>query len=157
MQQQGTMMMRRLFGSSHRQSIKTYTITTHIRRLSTEKWNDAWETAWLPDDLSAKNRAPWETDVNFSTPDLDADTKAFVEEMSDNWEQRRNRSKEEGRPNELKQQQANSLLEKKSDYRVKKQRVHAGLWVKEIEKMEEAKLAGSNDHHLDTFLHTASE
>ncbi|KAK1422245.1 hypothetical protein QVD17_25221 [Tagetes erecta] len=152
------MMMRRsLFSSSCCQSIKISIITTCIRRLSTEKWNDAWETAWLPEDLSAKNRAPWETDVNFSTPDLDTDTKAFVEEMTDNWEQRRNRSKEEGRLNDLKQQQGNSLVDKKSDYRVKKQRVHAGLWAKEIEKMEEAKLAGSNDHHLDTFLHTASE
>ncbi|GKG58648.1 hypothetical protein Tco_0594418, partial [Tanacetum coccineum] len=35
-------------------------------------------------------------------------------------------------------------------------RIHAGLWVKEIEKMEEAKLGGSADD-LDRFLDTASE
>nr|GEY45511.1 hypothetical protein [Tanacetum cinerariifolium] len=40
-----------------------------------------------------------------------------------------------------------------------KQRVHAGLWVKEIEKMEEAKLGGSAGaaDDLDRFLDTASE
>ncbi|KAI3816847.1 hypothetical protein L1987_16553 [Smallanthus sonchifolius] len=148
-----------------RQSIK---LTSHMRRLSTsdgDKWNDAWETAWLPDDLSAKNRAPWETDVNFciSSPDLDADTKAFVEEMTDNWEQRRKKSKrdeEEERLLKLKEEGKSlySLENVKRDYRVKKQRVHAGLWVKEIEKMEEAKLAHSAaDDDLDRFLDTASE
>lgn len=137
-----------------------------------DEWNDAWETAWLPDDLSAKNRAPWETDVNFSisdTPDvLDADTKAFVEEMSDNWEQRRKkagskskREEEEERLIKLKEDRKSlySLENVKRDYRVKKQRVHAGLWVKEIEKMEEAKLGDSTGagDDLDRFLDTASE
>ncbi|KAI3783849.1 hypothetical protein L1987_42937 [Smallanthus sonchifolius] len=147
-----------------RQSIK---MISHMRRLSTsegDKWNDAWETAWLPDDLSGKNRAPWETDVNFSisSPDLDADTKAFVEEMSDNWEERRKKSKrdeEVERLTMLKEGKSLYSLENvKRDYRVKKQRVHAGLWVKEIEKMEEAKLADDDDDDdLDKFLDTASE
>ncbi|KAJ0675113.1 hypothetical protein HanLR1_Chr12g0447551 [Helianthus annuus] len=172
--------MRKLFGvlgcsfSSliKNQSIKISTKTTHIRRLSAkstgDEWNDAWETAWLPDDLSAKNRAPWETDVNFSItsdtpPDMDTDTKAFVEEMADNWEQRRKKSKrneEEERLMKLKEEGKSiySLESVKRDYRVKKQRLHAGLWVKEIEKMEEAKLADSAaDDDLDRFLDTASE
>ncbi|KAL8188910.1 hypothetical protein R6Q57_029430 [Mikania cordata] len=159
--------MMNLFGSFSSlvkgQSIRISIMTTHIRRrLSTGEWNDAWETAWLPDDLSAKNRAPWETDVNFSItppPDLDADTKAFVEEMTDNWEQRRKKSNRDERLMKLKQEEksAYSLENVKKDYRVKKQRLHAGLWVKEIEKMEEAKLADSTDNELDKFLDTASQ
>lgn len=162
------------FSLMRRQSTKSSPMTTYLslRRLSTkatgggDEWNDAWETAWLPDDMSAKNRAPWETDVNFSISDtpqvLDPDTKAFVEEMADNWEQRRKKSKrEEEQERLMKLKEGKSLynLENvKKDYRVKKQRVHAGLWVKEIEKMEEAKLgnsAGASD--LDRYLDGASE
>lgn len=159
------------------------TTTTCLRRLSTkatggrDEWNDAWETAWLPEDLSAKNRAPWETDVNFSISDtppkeeevLDPDTKAFVEDMADNWEQRRKkggtskskREQEEERLMKLKEDGKSlySLESVKRDYRVRKQRVHAGLWVKEIEKMEEAKLGGSAGaaDDLDRFLDSATE
>ncbi|KAL4571019.1 hypothetical protein LXL04_017769 [Taraxacum kok-saghyz] len=155
------------------------TATTHLRRLSTkpsdgrDEWNDAWETAWLPEDLSGKNRAPWETDVNFSIADtpeaLDPDTKAFVEDMSDNWEQRRKkpgskskREEEEDRLLKMKEEGKSlySLENVKNDYRVMKQRVHASLWVKEIEKMEEAKLGdsgGAGGDDLDRFLDSASE
>ncbi|KAJ9554295.1 hypothetical protein OSB04_018340 [Centaurea solstitialis] len=164
-------------------TIHRSTTTTTLRRLSTkptggrDEWNDAWETAWLPEELSAKNRAPWEADVNFSISDtpgevLDPDTKAFVEEMSDNWEQRRKRGggnkgrreEEEERLMKMKEEGGKGLykLENvKRDYRVKKQRVHAGLWVKEIEKMEEAKLGGfgggGGGDELDRFLDNASE
>ncbi|KAL7590439.1 hypothetical protein Lser_V15G35784 [Lactuca serriola] len=155
------------------------TAKTYLRRLSTktsdgrDEWNDAWETAWLPEDLSAKNRAPWEADVNFSIADtpeaLDPDTKAFVEDMSDNWEQRRKkvgskskRQEEEERLLKMKEEGKSlySLENVKMDYRVMKQRVHAGLWVKEIEKMEEAKLgdsSGGAGDDLDRFLDSASE
>ncbi|CAL9011076.1 unnamed protein product [Prunus brigantina] len=116
-----------------------------------DDWNDAWETAWLPPDLSgSSSRAPWETDVNFSSSessvvlpsDADLETKAFVEDMNENWNERR-------KPKEEKQQSENgsslySLDSIKKDYRIKKQRIHAGLWMKEIEKQEEAKLADSN-------------
>ncbi|KAI3705875.1 hypothetical protein L1987_76124 [Smallanthus sonchifolius] len=83
--------------------------------------------------------------------------------MSDNWEERRKKSKrdeEEERLTKLKEEGKSlySLENVKRDYRVKKQSVHAGLWVKEIEKMEEAKLAAADDDHdLDRFLDTASE
>lgn len=155
------------------------TAKTYLRRLSTktsdgrDEWNDAWETAWLPEYLSAKNRAPWEADVNFSIADtpeaLDPDTKAFVEDMSDNWEQRRKkvgskskRQEEEERLLKMKEEGKSlySLENVKMDYRVMKQRVHAGLWVKEIEKMEEAKLgdsSGGAGDDLDRFLDSASE
>ncbi|XP_071716492.1 protein GAMETE CELL DEFECTIVE 1, mitochondrial-like [Rutidosis leptorrhynchoides] len=161
-----------------RWTIKRSSPTSCIQWLSTkasgggDEWNDAWETAWLPEDLSVKNRAPWETDVNFSISDtpeevLDADTKSFVEEMADNWEQRRKkggskskREEEEERLMKMKEEGKGlySLENVKRDYRVQKQRVHAGLWVKEIEKMEEAKLGddvGGDD--LDRFLDSASE
>lgn len=36
-----------------------------------------------------------------------------------------------------------SLENVKKDYRLKKQRIHSGLWAKEIEKQEEAKLGDS--------------
>ncbi|PWA45247.1 mucin-related protein [Artemisia annua] len=151
------------------------TTTTRLRRLSTkatggrDEWNDAWETAWLPEDLSAKNQAPWETDVSFSyTPPkeeevLDTDTKAFVEDMADNWEQRRKK----GGTSKSKREQDKKLMKLKEDgkslyrlenvkrdYRAMKQRVHAGLWVYENEKMEEAKLGGSAGD-LDRFFDTA--
>ncbi|KAM1498096.1 hypothetical protein ACFX10_020982 [Malus domestica] len=119
-----------------------------------DDWNDAWETAWLPPDLSGNNsRAPWETDVNFSSPessivlpsDADPETKAFVEDMNENWNERR-KPKEERK--QYRQSQSGSSLYSleslKKDYRVKKQRIHAGLWMKEIEKQEEAKLVDSN-------------
>lgn len=44
------------------------------------------------------------------------------------------------------------------DYRVRKQRIHAGLWMKEIEKMEEVKLGGSNPNDdIDRLLDSCSE
>ncbi|GKB88837.1 hypothetical protein Tco_0961109 [Tanacetum coccineum] len=68
----------------------------------------------------------------------------------DNWEQRRKKSgtnkskreQEEERLMKLKEDGKSlySLENVKRDYRVMKQRIHAGLWVKEIEKMEEANL-----------------
>lgn len=147
-----------------------------------DEWNDAWETAWLPDDLSGKNRAPWETDVNFSlsepsTPptnhtgsqlDMDSETKAFVEDMNENWDQRKgkpiNASKnygmveKEGTDGGAAATELYSLENIKRDYRLKKQRVHAGLWVKEIEKMEEAKLgdSGAGDD-IEKLLDSCSE
>ncbi|XP_030450635.1 protein GAMETE CELL DEFECTIVE 1, mitochondrial [Syzygium oleosum] len=139
-----------------------------------DEWKDAWETAWLPDDLSSANRAPWESDVNFpssgpSSPavvlpsDADAETKAFVEDMNENWEERSKVSKsKEVRQREKQRSEGGaadsslySLENIKKDYRLKKQRIHAGLWVKEIEKQEEAKLGAGDD--IERLLHTASE
>lgn len=142
--------------------------TTSLRSLATkstndktakhgdDEWNNAWESAWLPEDLSAKNRAPWETDVNFSISenqsslvipsDVDPETKAFVEDMTDNWDQRRKNPKSQQQIQQLKQKDQSSLysLENvKKDYRLMKQRIHAGLWMKEIEKQEEARLGDS--------------
>lgn len=146
-----------------------------------EEWNDTWESAWLPEDLSAKNRAPWEADVNFSidsnenvsnnasnpsssvllSSEVDAETKAFVEDMTDNWDQRRKspksqQQKELGNSNSL-----YSLENVKKDYRLKKQRIHAGLWAKEIEKQEEAKLGdsmgGAGGDDIEKLLDSCSE
>nr|GFA84054.1 mucin-related protein [Tanacetum cinerariifolium] len=84
-----------------------------------DEWNDAWETTWQPEDLSAKNQAPLETDVNFSISDtppkeeevLDPDTKAFVEDMADNWEQRRKKS---GTSKSKREQEEESLMDGKT-------------------------------------------
>ncbi|KAG5629568.1 hypothetical protein H5410_001285 [Solanum commersonii] len=156
------------------------------RRLSTksgnDEWNDAWEAAWLPDDLSGKNRSPWEADVNFALPDdtsnaaentqiesrvsvVDAETKAFVEDMNENWHLRKGKQQKNGSECTNMNENGSSLysLENiKKDYRLKKQRVHAGLWLKEIEKMEEAKLGDSiggsgNGDDIEKLLDSCSE
>lgn len=158
--------------------------TKRTTKSGEEEWNDAWETAWLPDDLSGKSsRAPWESDVSFSLPpaaenpqhaissppqEVDAETQAFVEDMNDNWDQRKGKSvkkgsdRNEGSPGPSSSTSSSSLysLENiKRDYRLTKQKIHAGLWVKEIEKLEEAKLgdfdSGADD--IEKLLDSASE
>ncbi|KAG8366328.1 hypothetical protein BUALT_Bualt17G0068400 [Buddleja alternifolia] len=158
--------------------------TTRNKKTGDDEWNDAWETAWLPDDLSGKSsRAPWESDVVFSLPtttaaenpptsvasppeEVDAETQAFVEDMNDNWDQRKGKSvKKEGNRNAGASETTSSssslysLENIKRDYRVTKQKVHAALWVKEIEKLEEAKLgdsiSGSDD--IEKLLDSASD
>ncbi|GMY26030.1 protein GAMETE CELL DEFECTIVE 1, mitochondrial [Fagus crenata] len=142
-----------------------YTTTTRNSKKGGEEWNDAWESAWLPEDLSAKHRAPWETDVNFSEV-VDSETKAFVEDMNENWNQRKG-----SKPKHLETQQNDSnsnsskgslynLENMKKDYRLKKQRIHAGLWTKEIEKEEEAKLGDSmanGGDDIEKLLDSCSE
>lgn len=134
-----------------------------------EEWNDTWESAWLPEDLSAKHRAPWETDVNFSSASEavvveDSEAKAFVEDMNENWNQRKG-----SKPKSQEKQQNDSdsskgslysLENMKKDYRLKKQRIHAGLWMKEIEKEEEAKLGDSmvnGGDDIEKLLDSCSE
>lgn len=167
-----------------------------VRRFSTrrttktgeEEWNDAWETAWLPDDLSGKSsRAPWESDVSFSLPAaaedprtavssppevIDVETQAFVEDMNDNWDQRKGKSARKGSDRGAVSPEPStgsspsssssslySLENIKRDYRLTKQKIHAGLWAKEIEKMEEAKfgdsISGADD--IEKLLDSASE
>ncbi|KAK8951192.1 hypothetical protein KSP39_PZI002981 [Platanthera zijinensis] len=133
-----------------------------------DEWNDAWETAWLPDDLSARDRAPWETDVNFpssspaiSAADIDADTKAFVAEMDDRWSERSAAMKQQQDASRQTVKQLDGK-DRKSDadvYRSRKQRIHSGLWMKEIEKMEESKLGGSDDagDDIDRLLDSCAE
>ncbi|XP_010242428.1 PREDICTED: uncharacterized protein LOC104586781 [Nelumbo nucifera] len=135
-------------------SIHLRTITTKSK--GEDEWNDAWELAWLPEDATLSsnkhNRDPWESDVNFSsssdTPtvvlpsDVDAETKAFVEDMNDNWNERR-RAPKTIHQQQQKESSLYNVENMKKDYRLKKQKIHAGLWMKEIEKREEAKLAGS--------------
>ncbi|KFK33471.1 hypothetical protein AALP_AA5G017600 [Arabis alpina] len=135
-----------------------------------DKWNDAWESAWLPEDLTDKTRAPWETDVNFPSPvvieEIDVEAKAFVEDMNEHWDERRGKSgkeekKVEKESREEEESSVYSLETMKKDYRLKKQRVHASLWVKEIEKLEEAKLgdcgSGGGVDDIDRLLDSCSE
>ncbi|XP_047957305.1 protein GAMETE CELL DEFECTIVE 1, mitochondrial isoform X2 [Salvia hispanica] len=161
-------------------------VAVGVRPLSTkrptktgeEEWNDAWETAWLPDDLSGKSsRAPWESDVSFSLPtaaenpqaaissppeEIDTETKAFVEDMNDNWDQRKGKSAKKESDRIAASSSSSplySLDNIKRDYRLTKQKIHAGLWAKEIEKLEEAKLgnfvSGADD--IEKLLDSASE
>ncbi|KAF3773144.1 hypothetical protein EJ110_NYTH54370 [Nymphaea thermarum] len=129
------------------------------------EWNEAWESSWLPEDVVAQSRAPWEVDVHadFTAAEqpvvfpsqLDSDTRAFVEEMSENWNQRR------GSKKPVERSAPRLTLSEKDplkDYRIRKQAVHAALWMKEIEKELEAKLgtpAGRDD--IDKLLDSCSE
>ncbi|KAE8719784.1 putative Protein HVA22 [Hibiscus syriacus] len=111
-----------------------------------DSWNDAWETAWLPDDVSPKNRAPWEAEVNFTSsadstklalsPDVDAETKAFVEDMNENWNERRKSPQAEAEEEAEKEGKGMAVglysLENIRKIIGKEQRIHAGLWMKEI-------------------------
>ncbi|XP_051146179.1 protein GAMETE CELL DEFECTIVE 1, mitochondrial [Andrographis paniculata] len=145
-----------------------------------DEWNDAWETAWLPDDLSGKShRAPWESDVAFSLPstdrnpkdtlssaseELDAETQAFVADMNENWDERRGKSVKREADKSVGASTSStsslySLENIKRDYRLTKQKIHAGLWAKEIEKMEEAKLGNSvsGGDDIEKLLDSAAE
>ncbi|KAF5741587.1 hypothetical protein HS088_TW10G00590 [Tripterygium wilfordii] len=143
-------------------------ISTKAPKSGVDEWNDAWETAWLPEDLKPSVRAPWETDVNFPSgesaaalsSEVDADTKAFVEDMNENWDTRRTMTKNKQQPEKEKKGIDNGTLYSldniKMDYRLKKQRIHAGLWVKEIERMEEAKFESGGDD-IERLLDSCSE
>lgn len=152
--------------------------TTNNNKAGDDKWNDAWETAWLPDDHFGKSSpvAPWESDVTFSLPtataenthqgeEIDFETKAFVEDMNENWDQRKGKTMKEDKKNvdssALSSSSSLYSLENiKRDYRLKKQKIHAGLWMKEIEKMEEAKLGDSisvDGDNIEKLLDSCSE
>uniref|UniRef100_A0A0D9VUL0 Mucin-like protein n=1 Tax=Leersia perrieri TaxID=77586 RepID=A0A0D9VUL0_9ORYZ len=140
-----------------------------------DEWNDAWETAWLPGDSPASSPAPpapWESPASESaaavpaiSAEVDPDTKAFVADMDERWAERRGRVRAPrvsaavaadasggGEGAAAKKAQAD-------EYRTRKQRVHASLWVKEIEKMEEARLGGGGGgaDDIDRLLDSCSE
>lgn len=138
----------------------TRQLSSRNSRSGEDEWNEAWESAWLPQDLTPKARAPWEGDVNFVT-EADAETKAFVEEMNENWNERRKGSKKEDNEKREENGALYSLENIKKDYRLKKQKLHAGLWSKEIEKLEEAKLGDSDvpagDDDIQRLLNSCAE
>ncbi|KAM7468552.1 hypothetical protein LguiB_016114 [Lonicera macranthoides] len=55
---------RRLSSSAIRLFFNLRPLSTKSTKHSKYEWNNAWELAWLPDDLSAKNPGPWETSDN---------------------------------------------------------------------------------------------
>lgn len=144
------LLLRNHLPSALNRALSTTSSTSSSDNHADGEWNDAWESAWLPDNLSptTNSRAPWEADVNFSSPsvvlpsDVDAETKAFVHEMDENWDVRR--AAPRGRPsiqgNMRPTTEKQGLNETAMDYRLKKQRIHAALWMREIEKVEEARL-----------------
>nr|CAB3495777.1 unnamed protein product [Digitaria exilis] len=124
-----------------------------------EEWNDAWETAWLPGDSPTSSpapAAPWESPASASessavpaiSDEVDPDTKAFVADMDERWAERRaasRRAPSQRASRSAEGGEGGAAAKKKAqadEYRTRKQRVHAALWVKEIEKMEEARLGG---------------
>ncbi|KAK8445813.1 hypothetical protein SEVIR_9G388800v4 [Setaria viridis] len=140
-----------------------------------DEWNDAWETAWLPGDSPASSpapAAPWESPTSASAPavpavsaEVDPDTKAFVADMDERWAERRAASRR-GPPTRVPRAaeggEGGTAAKKKAradEYRTRKQRVHAALWVKEIEKMEEARLGGGGvgADDIDRLLDSCSD
>ncbi|XP_066392640.1 protein GAMETE CELL DEFECTIVE 1, mitochondrial-like [Miscanthus floridulus] len=142
-----------------------------------DEWNDAWETAWLPGDSPASSpapAAPWESPASASASassvpaiaaEVDPDTKAFVADMDERWAERRAASRR-GQPQRASRAaeggEGGAAARKKAqadDYRTRKQRVHAALWVKEIEKMEEARLGGGGGgaDDIDRLLDSCSD
>lgn len=138
------------------------------------EWNDAWETAWLPDDLSGSGNnstpapAPWESDVNLGTvPVDDPDAKAFVEDMNANWDHRRTNKHPQPHPHPDNNKNNNntdadgdgfySMKNVKRDYRLKKQRIHASLWSQQIHLLHEAKLRGNDADDIDKLLDSCSQ
>ncbi|TVU46808.1 hypothetical protein EJB05_06377, partial [Eragrostis curvula] len=140
-----------------------------------DEWNDAWETAWLPGDsptTSPAPAAPWESPASSSastaaaipaiTAEVDPDTKAFVADMDERWAERRGASRR-GPPQRAARGTDGGAVSKKKaqadEYRTRKQRVHAALWVKEIEKMEEARLGGGGGgaDDIDRLLDSCSD
>jgi hypothetical protein len=96
---------------------------------------------------------------------VDPDTKAFVADMDERWAERRAASRR-GQPQRASRAaeggEGGAAARKKAqadDYRTRKQRVHAALWVKEIEKMEEARLGGGGGgaDDIDRLLDSCSE
>ncbi|KAL5218843.1 hypothetical protein ABZP36_019527 [Zizania latifolia] len=137
-----------------------------------DEWNDAWETAWLPGDSPASSpapAAPWESPTSEAAtiPDIsaevDPDTKAFVADMDERWAERRAASRRpRAAPRAAAAEGRGGAVVKKAqadEYRTRKQRVHAALWVKEIEKMEEARLGGGGGgaDDIDRLLDSCSE
>ncbi|KAL5209933.1 hypothetical protein ABZP36_005556 [Zizania latifolia] len=166
--------------------ISASTSTSCLRRLSShsrappppasttgdDEWNDAWETAWLPGDSPASSPAPatpWEspTSETATVPEIsaevDPDTKAFVADMDERWAERRAASRRpRAAPRAAAAEGTGGAAAKKAqadEYRTRKQRVHAALWVKEIEKMEEARLGGGGggSDDIDRLLDSCSE
>lgn len=140
-------------------------LSTSSNNKGEEEWNDAWETAWLPPDDPSSTPAPWESDVNFGLTDADADTdpdtKAFVQDMNDNWDTRRNNNNNNNSNDTSDGDKRDVGLYKlenvKRDYRLKKQRVHASLWMKEIDLLREADLGCGSSHDIDKLLDSCSE
>jgi hypothetical protein len=91
---------------------------------------------------------------------VDPDTKAFVAEMDERWAERRVAA---GPAAACASRGGGGRLAKKKaqadEYRTRKQSVHAALWVKEIEKMEEARLGGGagGSDDIDRLLDSCSE
>ncbi|KAL3574713.1 hypothetical protein D5086_022814 [Populus alba] len=97
-------------------------------KISNIKFGDKQRKAKMVD-LMVKNRASWETDVNFSssTGMENAETKAFVEEMIDKWiERRKIQPQPQGDRNKNGGDSLYSLQIMEKDYKLKKQRIYRG-------------------------------
>ncbi|KAF7055424.1 hypothetical protein CFC21_062952 [Triticum aestivum] len=157
--------------SSHRRAPSHPTAAT-----GDDEWNDAWETAWLPGDSPASSpapAAPWESPTSEAaaatvpavSAEVDPDTKAFVADMDERWAERRAATRRpRAPPRPAAAEGGGGAGAKKAgadEYRTRKQRVHAALWVKEIDKMEEARLGGGGGRgaadDIDRLLDSCSE
>lgn len=132
-----------------------------------DEWNDAWESVWLPNDAleSSDITLPSAADATAAvaaSSEIDADTKAFVAEMDERWNERRGAKKSASPSTTSPPSNQKSKKKDADEYRVRKQRIHAGLWMKEIEKMEESRVGGDPTAYaagddIDRLLDSAAE
>lgn len=75
------------------------------------------------------------------------------------WEERRAAKLQAGALERVNEEEKKGKLKRKGDeYRIKKQRIHAGLWVKELEKLEESRLGGgTRGDDIDRLLDSCAE
>lgn len=84
----------------------------------------------------------------------------MLESSCGRWEERRTAKKfQVGALERMKEEEKKGRGKRRGDeYRIKKQRIHAGLWVKEIEKLEESRIGGGNrGNDIDRLLDSCAE
>ncbi|KAH9317886.1 hypothetical protein KI387_019655, partial [Taxus chinensis] len=150
-----------------------------------EEWNEAWESVWIPEDTKKapwevnndiSSTSSW-LDLPLEEDDDHCDPKQFLHNVNSKLDQMTNLMKqiteEKPRPDiipseEEKGKTQQMQLHKENpedymaskisrDYRNTKRRVHASLWLKEIEKQEEAKLGNTADDDIDQLLDNCSQ
>lgn len=150
-----------------------------------EEWDEAWESVWIPEktdkvpwelDKDASSTSSW-PDMPLEEEDEDCDPKQFLHNVNNKFDQMTNLMKQitEDQPRtniilpeeEKWNTQPKQFVEENpedytgskisKDYRITKMRVHASLWLKEIEKQEEAKLGNPADDDIDKLLDDCSQ
>lgn len=150
-----------------------------------DEWNEAWESVWIPEDTTkapwevndnACSTSSW-PDQPLEDDEDRHETKKFLHKVNNKLDQMTNLMKQitEDRPKSsyypleeekekidqkhlIKENPEDYIASKISkNYRTTKRRVHASLWLKEIEKQEEAKMGNPANDDIDQLLDSCSQ